>query len=137
MRKIALVVSVCLLSFTASAAWAQLMDQLKGAVGGGQGGGELGGMPSVTSAGPGNVAGVLQFCVKNNYLSGGSASSVSSSLLGKVSGKGTSDGGYQSGSKGLLDTGNGHSYSLGGGGIKEQITRKACDQVLQRGKSML
>jgi hypothetical protein len=125
-------------------AHAQLMDQLKGAVGSEQGGGIAGGlgggaMPSVGQASPSNTAGVLQYCVKNNYLSGGSASSVKNSLMSKVtgSGNGANDSGFQAGNNGLLSTGNGQSYSLGGSGIKSQITQKVCDQVLQHAKSLL
>jgi Protein of unknown function (DUF2501) len=127
---------------------AQFMDQLKGAVGseksgssgsmlGGLGG--AGGMPSMGQAAPSNVAGVLQYCIKNKYLGGGGASSVKDSLMSKVtgSGKGTNDSGFQEGSRGMLQTGNGQSYGLGGGGIKDQITQKVCDQVLQHAKSLL
>ena len=124
---------------------AQLMDQLKGAMGsekGGSGGalgGLGGGVPSVDKASPGNTAGVLQYCIKNNYVSGASASSVKDSIVSKVtgSGQGTHDSGFQSGDKGLLQTGNGQSFSLGGSGAKEQVTRKVCDLVLQHAKSLL
>lgn len=108
-----------------------------GALGGGNSGagGGLGGLPSVEQASTGNLAGVLQFCVKNNYLGGGSASGVAQSLMGRTSQK---DSGFQSGSRGMLDTGGGQHYQLGGGSsLKEQITRKVCDQVLQRGKSLM
>jgi hypothetical protein len=135
------------LSLSAPGAQAQLLDQLKSATGSGSsgsGGGMLGnlgggGTPSVNQASPMNIAGLLQYCVKNNYLSGGSAASVKDSLVNKVtgSGKNTSDSGFQAGSAGMLESGNGQSVSLGGGGIKEQITRKVCDQVLQHGKSLL
>ena len=118
---------------------AQLMDRLKGAVGSGQGGGNAGGLPSVGQASPSNTAGVLQYCVKNNYVSGGSATSVKDSLMSKVtgSGNGANDSGFQAGNNGTLNTGNGQSYSLGGGGIKAQITQKICDQILQHAKSLL
>ncbi|MGD0102924.1 MAG: DUF2501 domain-containing protein [Rhodopila sp.] len=123
---------------------AQLMDQLKGAVGSGEGGGGAlgglgGGVPSVEHASPGNTAGVLQYCIKNNYVGGASASSVKDSIVSKVtgSGQGTRDSGFQSGNNGLLQTGNGQSFSLGGSGAKEQVTRKVCDLVLQHAKSLL
>jgi hypothetical protein len=126
---------------------AQLMDQLKGAVGGGQngtGGGMLGGLgggaiPSVGQAAPGNTAGVLQYCIQNKYVGGNGASSVKDSLMKKMTGSGesTNDSGYKQGSNGILQTGNGQTYSLGGGGIKEQITQKVCDQILQHAKSLL
>ena len=128
-------------------AQAQLMDQLKGAVGGGQssgGGGMLGGLggglPAVGQASTSNTAGVLQYCVRNNYLSGGSAGSVKDSIVSKVTGskQGSNDSGYKAGSSGLLQTGSGQSYSLGGGdGMKQQMTHKVCDLVLQHAKSLL
>lgn len=127
--------AVLALALTAGAAQAQLMDQLKGAAGGG--GGLLGGgMPSVGQAGAGNTAGVLEYCIKNKYLGDGSASSVKDSLLGKVTGH-SNDSGYREGSNGTLQTGNGQGYSLGGDGIKAQMTQKVCDQVLQHAKTFL
>jgi hypothetical protein len=119
-------------------AQAQLMDQLKGAVGGGQSGGGLlgGGIPSVGQASPGNMAGVLQYCIQNKYVGAGGASSVKDSLLSKVTGQ-SENSGYKQGSSGLLQTGAGQNYSLGGDGIKAQITQKVCDQVLQHAKSLL
>jgi hypothetical protein len=139
-------VSLCaMLQLQGNPARAQLLDQLKGAArGGASGGGALsglgGGLPSVTQASPGNTAGVLQYCVRNNYVSGDAASSVKDSLMSKVtgSGRGTNDTGFKAGNAGVLDTGNGQSYNLGGGGgVKEQLTHKVCDQVLQHAKSLL
>jgi hypothetical protein len=121
---------------------AQVLDQLQNRLGTGQGaaGGALGGaMPSVDNASPTNLAGVLQYCVKNNYLSGNAASSVKDSLLSKATGssRGTTDSQFNAGNKGLLETGQGQSLSLGGGGVKDQMTHKVCDLVLQHAKSML
>jgi hypothetical protein len=119
------------------------MDQLKGAVGGGNSGGGIGGLtgglPSVAQASPGNTAGVLQYCVRNNYLSGGAATSLKDSLLGKMNGSGqhADDSGFKAGNNGLLETGNGQNFNLSGGGIKEQMTHKVCDLVLQHAKSLL
>lgn len=127
----------------ASPAGAQLMDQLKGAVGSGQSGGALGGLagglPSVSQASPGNTAGVLQYCVRNNLVSGSAASSVKDSVVSKVtgSGQGANDSGFKAGNNGLLQTGNGQSFSLSGGGVKEQVTHKVCDMVLEHAKSLL
>ncbi len=42
-------------------------------------------LQSLTSSSTGNVAGVLQYCIKNNYL-GGSASSVKDGLMSKLPG---------------------------------------------------
>ncbi len=124
---------------------AQLLNQVQHAMGSGQGsgigglGGLGGGLPSVNNASPTNLAGIIQYCIRNNYLSGGAASSVKDSLLGKVTGsrQGSTDSGFRAGNSGLLETGQGQSFGLGGGGIKAQVTRKVCSLVLQRAKSML
>ena len=124
-------------------ALAQLLDQLKNAPGLGQSGsgGVLGGgaVPSVNQASPSNIAGLLQFCVRNNYLSGGAASSVKDSLVSKVTGssRGAADSEFKAGNAGMLESGDGQSLSLGGGGIKAQVTKQVCDQVLQHAKSLL
>jgi len=147
--------------FFATGAQAQLMDAVKGQLGGGatqsgsttgaaQGlGGALGGDSSSAlsalggsaSAGTaGNAAGVLEFCIKNNYLSGDAASSMKDQLMGKLGGseKASSDEGYTKGAAGVLTGGNGQSVDLSSaGGLKEEITRKACDQVLSQSKSFL
>jgi hypothetical protein len=133
---------IALQQFSAGSARAQLLDQLKGAAGSGQGGSAGlggGGMPQVGQASPSNTAGVLQYCIQNKYVGGGGASSVKDSLMSKVTGSGKreNDSGFKAGSTGLLQTGNGQNYSLGGGGVKEQITQKVCDQVLQHAKSLL
>ena len=139
--------AICLaLLAPAAPAWAQLLNQLPGNLGQGGGGaagmlGGMGGLPSVDQASPSNVAGVLQFCIKNNYLSGGGARSVGSSLLSKVGG-GHGDSGFASGASGALQTGHGSTFDLaggggGGGGLKAQATHKVCDLVLQHAKSLL
>jgi hypothetical protein len=134
------------LAMPGSPARAQLMDQLKGAVGSGQGsgtggalGGLTGGLPSVSQASPGNTAGVLQYCVRNNLVSGSAATSVKDSVVSKVtgSGQGANDSGFKAGNNGLLQTGNGQSFSLSGSGVKEQVTHKVCDMVLEHAKSLL
>jgi hypothetical protein len=97
-----------------------------------------GGLPSVTQADPANLAGVLQYCVQNNYLSGGVADTAKDALLAKVPGAQQSSD-FTSGSSGLLQTGNGKDYSLGGlsGDLKSQISHKVCDLVLQHAQSLL
>jgi hypothetical protein len=103
-------------------------------------GGMSGGLSaqSLTSGSTGNVAGVLEFCIKNNYLSGNSASSVKDSLMSKLpGGASSSDSGYTSGSKGILDSGNGTKVDLSGSGLKQQATKQICDKILSQGKSML
>jgi hypothetical protein len=135
-----------LLQFPGHPAQAQLLDQLKGAMGSGQGGssggalgGLGGGMPAVDQASPGNTAGVLQYCIRNNYVDGGAASSVKNSIVSKLTGSGQSanDSGFKAGNNGMLQTGNGHGFSLGGSGINAQVTQKVCGLVLQHAKSLL
>ncbi|VVD90937.1 hypothetical protein PPN31114_01655 [Pandoraea pneumonica] len=129
------------------------LDALKNAIGGGSSGtnsgglaGSLGGMgsaSSLTSGSIGNATGVLQFCIKNNYLSGAnlsSATDVKDKLLGKLgtqSGSAAASPGYLDGAKGLLSASDGKTVDLNGGGLKEQLTRQVCDKVLDQAKSFL
>lgn len=132
----ATVTALIVVAVPVSMARAQLLDQLKSAGGGLLGGAAGGGIPSVTQASPGNLAGVLQYCVQNNYLGGGAASSVKDSLLRRVTGGG-SNSSFQAGSGGLLETGNGQNFGLGGGGLKQEIVQQVCNQVLAHAKSLL
>ncbi|WP_353190243.1 DUF2501 domain-containing protein [Pandoraea pnomenusa] len=128
------------------------LDMLKNAVGGSSGGGNSGGLGSLggmasagslTSGSIGNATGVLEFCVKNNYLSGAnlsSATDVKDKLLGKLgtqSGSPAASPGYLDGAKGLLSSSDGKTVDLNGGGLKEQITRQVCDKILSQAKSFL
>lgn len=134
---LAMLLGLCLPGGTARA---QVLNQLQGVLGNGpSGGGGLGqGMlPSVEQASPGNTAGVLQYCVRNNYMEGGAAASVKNALTGRLPGAGANDSGFRAGNEGLLQTGQGQSYGLGGGGIKAQLTHKVCDLVLQHARSLL
>lgn len=117
-------------------AQAQLLDSVKGQMGG-MGGADL---SSLSAGSAGNAAGVLQFCIKNNYLEGGDAQAVKDKLMEKLPGgasKAQSDTGYTSGVQGILKGSDGKSMDLSGGGLKKEITRQACDQVLKQGKSFL
>ena len=135
--------------FPISAAHAQLGNLLKG--GGSSDGSSSGGLSSLgsmgsaltgqsmTSGSTSNVAGVLQFCIKNNYLSGNGASSVKDSLMSKLGGTSaaSSDSGYTDGANGLLKSGNGQQLDLSGGGLKQQVTKQVCDKILSQGKSLM
>lgn len=141
--------SVLLLSGTANA---QIGDMLKSSPLGGSSGqgatGALGGLGSLGGGSPsslsslsagsaGNAAGVIEFCVKNNYLNADSATSaVKDKLLGSVSG-GTRDSNYSDGSRGILSTSSGSKLDLSGGGLKAEVTKQVCDKILAQGKSML
>lgn len=132
-----------------SVAHAQLGNLLKG--GGSSDGSSSGGLSSLgsmgsaltgqsmTSGSTSNVAGVLQFCIKNNYLSGNGASSVKDSLMSKLGGTSaaSSDSGYTDGAKGLLKSGDGKQLDLSGGGLKQQVTKQVCDKILSQGKSLM
>lgn len=126
----------------ATFAHAQLGDLLKqGQSAGSSGGGlaDLGGAlsgSSMTAGSTGNVAGVLQFCIKNNYLDGNAASSVKDRVMGKLSGKPSSDEGYSEGEKGILSSSDGKKLDLSGGGLKAKVTKQVCDQILAQGKSL-
>ena len=131
-----------------SATQAQLGDLIKqggsaasGASGSLGGLGDLGGalsVQSVTSGSAGNVAGLLEFCIKNNYLSGDKAAEVKNSLTSKLpGGSSSSDSGYKSGKKGILNSSDGSALDLSGGGLKKQATKQICDTVLDQGKSFL
>jgi hypothetical protein len=133
-RGIAAFAAIATLLLSALPVRAQLPGGLGNALGG-----LGGGLPSVTQAGPANTAGVLQYCVQNNYLSDGVAGPAKNALLGQVPGSAQSSN-FKAGSGGLLETGNGQSFNLGGGdsgGITSQMTHKVCDMVLQHAKSLL
>ena len=114
---------------------AQLGDILKHGENSGASAG-LGNLGSVGSTG--NVAGVLEFCLKNNFLGGQEASSVKDKLTGKLpGGAASSDEGYKNGAQGLLKSGEGKQLDLSGGGMKADVTKQVCNQVLSQGKSLL
>ena len=95
-------------------------------------------VPSVSSLAPSNVTGLLSYCVQNNYLQGNSPSTLLSSLKQKA-GLDTSSSQYSNGQNGILDTGNGNTFSLATlkGNLKQKITTKVCNAVLKQGKSLL
>ena len=140
----AAIVIAALTSFPA--AHAQLGDLIKQKDGGGMPGGignaaglsgALSGQ-SITSGSVGNVAGLLEFCIKNNYLGGSKAASVKDSLMRKLpGGSSSSDSDYNSGSKGILSSSDGSKLDLSAGGVKKKVTKQICDQILAQGKSML
>jgi hypothetical protein len=84
---------------------------------------------------------VIEFCLRNNYLSGDAASSMKDKPMGKMGGsKGSQqdEAGYTDGAAGLLATGDGRKIDLAKmGGLKESLTKKACESVLEHAGSML
>lgn len=113
---------------------AQDLGALKGLAGGGD-------LSSMASGSAGNAAGVIGFCMKNNYLGGDAASSVKDKLMGKLGGDDESEqdkADYADGAKGLLKTGDGKSLDLAqAGGLKKSLTKKVCASVLDHAKSLL
>ena len=120
-----------------------------GGLTGGSGSGELGkaagllsggglNVPSVSSLAPSNVTGLLSYCVQNNYLQGNSPTTLLSSLKQKA-GLDTSSSQYSNGQNGILDTGNGNTFSLSSltGNLKQKVSTKVCNAVLKQGKSLL
>ena len=117
---------------------------LGGMLGGGSGGASssalsglgLGGLTSSGTAS--NAAGVLTYCMKNNYLNADKATQVKNQLLGKM-GLGQQeqpkDQGYQDGLMGMIKGNNGQSFSMDS--IKGKIKEKACDYILDNAKSLL
>jgi hypothetical protein len=119
-----------------------------GGLGSGSGSGSSGsgsGRASAMQSGSlGNAAGIIEYCLKNNLLSGNDASSASSlkdKLLGKLSGStsqpATKDSGYLSGAKGVLQTGTGNSVDLSSNGLKAAASKQVCDTVMEQAKSFL
>lgn len=104
-----------------------------------------GNLSALTPANAANAAGILQFCVKNNVLSTNNAEKVKKQLFGKLGIKTeeqTRNTDFQDGLKGILQgqgTGKIDLNNLGGGTtkLKEQVTEKACDFVLDHAKSFL
>ena len=117
---------------------------LGGMLGGGSGGASssalsglgLGGLTSSGTAS--NAAGVLTYCMKNNYLNADKATQVKNQLLGKM-GLGQQeqpkDQGYKDGLMGMIKGSNGQSFSMDS--IKGKIKEKACDYILDNAKSLL
>jgi hypothetical protein len=131
--------TTCVVAITLGLACASVGAQSLGNLGGKFGGMLPGGGQSGST---GNVAGILQYCVKNNYLGGDSgAAGVASKLLGKTDG-GSGNADYSSGAEGILKGKDGSTTnlsSIGGGNsdIKSKLTTKACSVVLKQGKSFL
>ncbi|MEJ8849994.1 DUF2501 domain-containing protein [Variovorax rhizosphaerae] len=92
-------------------------------------------MPEMGSSTMGNAAGVLQYCVKNNYLAGGDANAVKDKLLGAVTGQQPQQEGYATGAKGLLQGTDGQSFDLKN--VSGKLKTKACDYVLKNAKSLV
>ena len=166
MKKFALSTLICatLAAGAVSAHASGLGDALRGQLGGGGaaetsstsglggllGGGTSGatggssalsalGLGGLTGSGTAsNAAGVITYCMKNNYLNADKAAQVKNQLLGKM-GLGQKeepkDEGYLSGLSGMVTGSGGKSFSLDK--VKGDLKEKACDYVLDNARSLL
>ena len=153
MKKIAisgLLACLCGLGLQAHAAGFGLGDALRGQAGG-SGSSALGGMlgggadtsalsaMGLTGSGTAsNAAGVITYCMKNNYLNADKAAQVKDQLLGKM-GLGQKeepkDEGYLSGLSGMVTGSGGKTFNLDK--VKGDLKEKACDFVLDNAKSLI
>lgn len=98
-----------------------------------------GALPGIGSAGVGNAAGLLGYCIKNKLTGGAAAQSVLGKLTGQPEVKQSP--GY---SQGLLGNVLGGSDAVGTqqpafslNSLKGQVKTRACDMVLKRAGSFL
>jgi hypothetical protein len=136
-------IALALLAAGASAQANNLLDQLKekageAATSQGGGGSSLGNlgfkMPAIGSSTMGNAAGVLQYCIKNNYL-GSDAASVKDKLLARITGQKPQQTGFANGAKGLLKGGDGQTLNMKL--LSSKVKEKACDYVLKNATSLI
>ena len=96
------------------------------------------GLGNLSSGTASNAAGVLTYCMKNNYLNADKAAQVKNQLLGKL-GLGQKeepkDQGYQNELMGMVTGADGKSFSLDK--VKSNLKEKACDFVLDNAKSLI
>ena len=111
---------------------------LSGALGGGTDTSALSALGLTSSGTASNAAGVITYCMKNNYLNANKAAQVKDQLLGKM-GLGQKeepkDEGYMSGLSGMVTGSGGKSFNLDK--IKGDLKEKACDYVLDNAKSLI
>ncbi|MBN8749320.1 Uncharacterised protein [Xylophilus ampelinus] len=86
-------------------------------------------LPAIGASTAGNAAGVIQYCVKNNYLDAANANGIKDKLMGMVTGQKPQQTGYANGAKGLLMGSDGQSLNLKG--LSGKLKEKACDYVLK------
>lgn len=113
----------------------QDLGSLKGLAGGSS-------ATSMVSGSVGNAAGILEFCIKNNYLNADAATAMKDKLLAKsgLNAPGNDDeGDYDQGAMGILSSPDGKSIDLAATGdrLKEKATKAACDRVLAHADSLL
>jgi hypothetical protein len=119
---------------------AQGLGQLRDIIGG-SGLSGAASLSSIASGSIGNAAGIIEYCVKNNYLSGGNASSVKDQLMGKMTARGDqpaeNNPDYISGARGIVTGSSGQSVDLSMAGLKDKAVKKVCKKILDQANSML
>ncbi len=91
-----------------------------------------GGLPNIASAGAGNAAGLLGYCIKNNLVAGNGAAGILGQLTGK---RGvTASPGFEAGQRGQVQT-SGNAFSLAG--VQDRVKTQLCGMVLKRARSFL
>jgi hypothetical protein len=111
-----------------------------GALNGATGGVDLG---ALASGSAGNAAGVLQYCMTNNFLVAAdltNATSMKNKLIGKVGGQdmADSDSGFAAGAQGNVVGVDGTSVSLANlGSLENQLRQTACRAVMNHASSLL
>lgn len=107
--------------------------------GGAASGGLLSSLGVPASSTAGNAAGVITYCMKNNYLNPNQAEQVKAQLLSKLGvtpqQPAPKDQGYLQGLAGTITGSNGQSFSMDK--LKSDLKEKACDLVLDNAKSLL
>lgn len=94
---------------------------------------------ALASGSASNAAGIVEYCLKNNFLGADAAASVKDKLMEKVTGGGDNDkADYADGVKGLVRTGADQPVDIGKlGEMKKSLTKKACESVLDHAKAFL
>ena len=139
-RSIVISTALCL-GLGGGLAQAQLLDNVKNALGSGPtpaASTAIPGMPALSSVGIENISGVLQYCIKNNYVDNNVAG-IKDKLLGQLGGEeqAKANPSYQEGLNCILGGKSGQKMELSGGGLKQQLTTQVCDQVLKYGESLI
>ncbi len=125
--------AVALVAACASSQANDLMDGLKNQLGN-SGGGSSPGMPSLGRGSIGSAAGVIQYCVQNNYLAGG-ADGIKDRLMEKFTGQKKQEASFADGAKGFLKGDGGKSFNMNA--LSGKLKTRACDYVLKSGTKLL
>ena len=143
MKKIISSAMVCALlcgaAFSANAAG--FGDALKDKMGSGSSSGSSSALSALGLSSSGtasNAAGVITYCMKNNYLNADKAAQVKDQLLGKLGlgqKEAPKDTGYQNGLMGMVTGSDGKTFNLDK--VKSSVKEKACDFVLNNAKSLI